>query len=77
MLSTFTPINSIDDVRLVTLIGVAINVIEDYGLQNDIDPETVLAKYLYIANRQVLSAGTNCYLEKLIDHYPLLNEAIN
>lgn len=77
MLSTFTPINSIDDVRLVALIGVAINVIETYALESGNDPDSVLAKSLYLTNKRIHEIGTDCYLQKLVNHYPLLNEAIN
>lgn len=77
MLSTFTPINSPEDVRLVTLIGVAINVIETYALESGNDPDSVLAKSLYLTNKRIHEIGTDCYLQKLTSHYPLLNEAIN
>ena len=77
MLSTFTPITSPEDIRLVTLIGVAINAIESLAIENDIDSDYILSKELYLTNKRIHEMGTNCYLEKLTSHYPLLKEAIN
>lgn len=74
--STFSPITSIDDVRLVTLIGVAINTIESLAIEEDNDPETILARELYLTNKQIGNKGTACYLHKLTSHYPLLKAAI-
>lgn len=73
---TFSPITSIDDVRLVTLIGVAINTIESLAIEEDNDPETILARELYLTNKQIGNMGTACYLHKLTSHYPLLKAAI-
>lgn len=75
--STFSPIASIDDVRLVTLIGVAINVIESLAIEEDNDPETILARELYLTNKYIHDMGTACYLHKLASHYPLLKAAID
>jgi hypothetical protein len=77
MLSPFTPVTSPEDIRLVTLIGITINVIESLAIQNDLDPEFILSKELYLTNKRIHEIGTNCYLEKLTSHYPLLKEAIN
>lgn len=74
---TFTPITSIDDTRLVTLIGVAMNVIESLAIEEDNDPDSILARELYLTNKQVHEVGTACFLEKLANHYPLLEAAIS
>lgn len=73
---TFSPITSIDDVRLVSLIGVAINAIEALALEEDCDPETILGRELYLTNKYIGNMGTASYLEKLAHHYPLLKAAI-
>lgn len=75
--STFTPITSPEDVRLVTLIGVAINVVESLAIESGNDPDFILSKELYLTNKRIHEMGTNCYLEKLTSHYPLLKDAIN
>lgn len=74
--STFSPITSIDDVRLVTLIGVAINTIESLAVEEDNDPEAILARELYLANRLIGNMGATCFLNRLESHYPLLKTAI-
>ena len=71
-----TPIESLHDVRLVTLIGVAINAIETLAILQDKDPETILAEHLYLTNSYVTNVGEQVYLQKLHGHYPLLKEAI-
>jgi uncharacterized membrane protein len=74
--STFSAITSIDDVRLVTLIGVAINTIESLAIEEDSDPEAILARELYLTNKHINNVGTACYLHKLTSHYPILKAAI-
>lgn len=71
-----TPIESLHDVRLVTLVGVAINAIETLAILKDKDPETILAEYLYLTNSYVNNVGEEVYIQKLQGHYPLLEEAI-
>ncbi len=71
-----TPIESQFDVRLVTLIGVAINTLESLALATNVSPEQLLAEYLYISNKMVHEHGEEAYLEKLNHNYPLLKEAI-
>ena len=70
------PISSLYDVRLVTLIGVATTIIEALSLQLDKDPNLILAETLYLVNKRLHESGEEVYLEKLVDHYPLLREAI-
>jgi hypothetical protein len=71
-----TPIVSQYDVRLVTLIGVVIDVIGDQALATDNSPEQLLAESLYRVNKQVHAVGEASYIDQLHTCYPLLKEAI-
>ena len=71
-----TPIESKFDVRLVTLIGVAINTIESLALCADTDPEQILAESLYLSNKRISEVGEESYLMKLSKQYPILEQAI-
>jgi hypothetical protein len=70
-------VTSPEDIRLVTLIGIAISVIESLAIEKDVDPEFILSRELYLTNKRIHELGTDCYLEKLTDHYPLLKIAIS
>ena len=72
-----TPISSPYDVRLVILIGVAINVIESLALATDTDPDKILAEHLYLTNKSVHETGEALYLDYLASNYPLLQEVIS
>lgn len=74
---TFTPINSPDDTRLVTLIAVAMNAIETLALEQNIDPDFILSEQLFLTYKHISEMGADCYLQKLVNHYPLLAQAIN
>ena len=71
-----TPINSIYDVRLVTLFGTLINAIESLAIETDRDPDVLLAESLFLVNKRLHEVGEEMYLEKLKRHYPILQEAI-
>lgn len=71
------PIESKDDLRLATLIGLAINVIESLALEYDVNPEQLLAEYLYFTNKKVHEIGHEGYLNKLWQQYDILDEAIS
>ena len=71
------PIGSRDDLRLATLIGVAINAIESLALEYNTNPEQLLAEYLYFTNKKVNEIGHEGYLNKLWTHYSILDEAIS
>ncbi|WP_319418866.1 hypothetical protein [Pleurocapsa sp. FMAR1] len=71
-----TPIESPYDVRLVTLIGLAINAVETLALEQDRDPETIIAELLYVTNKRLHETGEKDYLRKLSSHYSILSEAI-
>ena len=71
-----TPIESPYDVRLVTLIGVAINVIEELAVRIEKDPDLILAEALFMTNKNVHEKGEEGYSNRLNDQYPMLAEAI-
>lgn len=71
-----TPIKSMYDVRLVTLVGVLMETIETLALQLDVNPEQLLSDNLYLVTKRVHENGEEGYLNKLQENYPLLNEAI-
>jgi hypothetical protein len=75
-LSSISPIESAYDCRLVTLIGVVIELIEEMSLISDRDPNELLASNLYLCNKKLLSYGEEEYMNKLTETYPLLEEAI-
>jgi hypothetical protein len=59
------------------LIGVVIGVVENSAIESDENPDLILARALYVANKRVHEMGTDSYLERLVNHYPLLKEAIS
>lgn len=71
------PILSPDDIRLVTLIGVAIDTIGELALRTGNNPEEILAKALYRANKRVNEVGTERTMNELATCYPLLKEALH
>ena len=71
-----SPIESRNDVRLVTLIGVAIEAYEELSLHVRVSPEQLLAEALYTVNNKVNTVGEEEYLKKLTRTYPILEEAI-
>ena len=72
-----TPIISRDDHRLVTLVGVAINVIEELAVITDCSPNEILSEYLYLTSKKQLEMSNTIYMNKLATHYPILDEAIS
>ena len=71
------PITSRYDVRLIILVGLAIDLIESLALEVDSCPQTILAEYLYLTTKRVHEVGEETYMTKLTTHYPMLEEAIN
>ena len=71
-----TPMESPYDVRLVTLIGLAINAVETLALEQDKNPDQLIAELLYITNKRLHETGEEDYLRKLFSFYPILSEAI-
>ena len=72
-----TPIESKHDTRLITLVGVCIDAIEELSLLQNVDPESLLAEYLYKNNKKLHEVGEEIVLEKLESHYPILEEAMS
>ncbi len=72
-----SPIVSPHDTRLVTLIGVVIDLAEELALVNDLNPSENLANALYIANKNVHEIGEEDYINKLATGYPILKKAIS
>ena len=70
------PIVSHDDVRLVTLIGVAIDTIGELALRTNDSLEEILAKALYRSNKRIHEIGAERTMNELVTCYPLLREAI-
>lgn len=71
-----TPIESPYDVRFLTLVDVAISALEELALVTDSEPSQLLAEYLYKSNKQIHELGEQPIANKLMNSYPLLNEAI-
>ena len=72
-----TPIESRYDTRLLTLIGVTINMLETLSLELDVDADKLLAEYLYVTAKKIHEQGGKEYLDKLTRFYPMLEEAIS
>ena len=72
-----TPIESKDDIRLLTILGVAMDAIETMSLEFDTDPEQLLAEYLFLTTKRIHEQGTDCYRAKLWQHYPILGNVID
>lgn len=71
-----TPIESPYDTRFVILIGLAMCALEDMALNVDADPQLLLAEYLFVCNKQIAEKGTEGIANRLLQNYPILNEAI-
>ncbi len=71
-----TPIESPYDVRLVTLIGLAINAVETLALEQNKNPEQLVAELLYVTNKRLHEIGEEDYFKKLSSFYPILSETI-
>ena len=71
-----TPIESMNDIRLLTLIATTMDVIEDLAFANSEDPDYILARALYRANKSIHEYGESIVVNKLLSAYPLLNDTI-
>lgn len=72
-----TPIESRYDVRLLTLMGVAISSFETLALELDVDADKLLAESLYLTTKRIHEVGEEMYISKLESNYPLLAKAID
>ena len=71
------PIESRYDVRLVTVLALAMDVIETLALETNCNPEQILSDYLYLITKRIYGTGEEGYLNKLINHYPMLDEVLD
>lgn len=72
-----TPIKSIYDLRLLTLVGVAMMAIEELALEINKNPEQLLSDYLYLTTKRIHEKGEQPYMDRLQSSYALLEEAIS
>ena len=72
-----TPIESRYDLRLVTLLALAMDAIESLALEFNTNPEQLTAEYLFLITKKLHSQGEESYMNKMIDHYPILDEVID
>ena len=72
-----TPIESRYDIRLVTLLALAMDTIETLALEFDTNPDQILSDYLFVITKKVHEKGEETYLNKLMNNYPILDEVLN
>jgi hypothetical protein len=72
-----TPIESIYDYRLVVLLNTITSLTESLSLQNDQDPNLLLAEVLFKQTRRVLQLGEETPLTTVQRAYPLLLESLD
>ena len=72
-----TPIESRYDIRLVTLLALAMDAIETLALQLDANPDQILSDYLFLSTKKIHERGEEIYLNKLVNNYPMLDEVLN
>ena len=72
-----TPIESQHDVRLVTLLGVAMTAFETLSLELNVNSDLLLAETLYLVTKQLHEVGEEEYQNKLVESYPLLNTILD
>lgn len=62
--------------RLLTLIGVAINLSEELAIWNNQNSREAMAEALYLTNKKIHEHGEEDYMDRLVRDYPILAEAI-
>lgn len=72
-----TPIESRYDLRLVTILGVAMEAIECIALENNTNPEQLIAEYLFLINKRIATVGEEVFLNKLFNCYQILDEVLD
>lgn len=72
-----SPIESIYDCRLVTLLATLMSLVETLALELDSDPDTLIAEYLYYQTKKVYSQGEEDVLNKIQSSFPILVEALD
>ena len=71
------PIKSEYDVRLLTLIGLAVSAFETLALELNVDPDKLLAENLYLVTKKLHEVGEEEIINKFHQQYPLLEEVLN
>lgn len=72
-----SPIKSVYDVRLLTILSITMDVIEQLTLLTDTNSDTILAEALYRSNKQIHEIGEQPIANKLMSSYPILTEALD
>ena len=71
-----TPIESPYDIRFLTLVNVAMEALQELAVLKDEDPDKLLSDLLYTSTKTIHEKGEEIVANKLLNHYPMLNEAI-
>ena len=71
-----TPIENLEDIRLVTLLAVIMSLTQELAVHVDKEPDHVLAEELFTSYYYVSSQGTTRILADMQKHCPLLHKAI-
>lgn len=71
-----SPIESVNDIRLVTLIDIVMNLCEEIAMYRDNEPTHVLAEELFRSYKATVETGELKPLNRMKKHFPLLDEAI-
>ena len=72
-----TPIESRYDIRLVTVMALAMEAIETLALEFNCNPEQLVAEQLFLITKRVHEKGEEQYLNKLMNNYPVLDEVLD
>lgn len=72
-----SPIESIYDVRLVTLFDVLMGFAETVSLTTDCNAEQLVSDFLYLSTKKIHAQGEQNTLDKLLKCYPILIEAVD
>jgi hypothetical protein len=71
------PIVSEYDHRLVTLIGIVVDIIGEQALMTGASPEELLALSLYRVSKEIFTSGEEQYIDRLHTCFPALREALS
>ena len=72
-----TPIESRYDIRLVTVMALAMEAIETLALEVNCNPEQLVAEQLFLITKRVHEKGEEQYLNLLSNNYPILDEVLD
>lgn len=65
------------DVRLVTLLGVAVSCLETLALELNVDPDLLLAETLYKTTKSLHEIGEETIFSKIEGHYPIIEDMLD